>query len=83
MATARNSRRDLPGRGPSTPLVSGGLGPRCVLDERFIGLLVLLLVSLEYEDASEPTKHEISRLPAEPPIKVFVFDAMQILDKPL
>src|SRR5690242_10242934 len=26
------ARRDLPGRGPSTPLVSAGLGPRCGRD---------------------------------------------------
>lgn len=35
-----------------------------------------------YEDGSELTKHEISRLPAEAPVKVFVFDAKQIFDKP-
>src|SRR5207249_2280568 len=35
-----------------------------------------------YEDASELTKHEISRLPVEAPLKVFVFNAKQIFDKP-
>ena len=28
------ARRDLPGRGPSTPLVSAGLGPRCDVQQR-------------------------------------------------
>jgi len=35
-----------------------------------------------YRDSSELTKHEISRLPAEPPIQNYVYDAKQIFDKP-
>ena len=35
-----------------------------------------------YEDASQLTKHEISSLPAGPPMKIFVFDAKDLFDKP-
>ena len=35
-----------------------------------------------YEDADELTKHEISRLPQESPIKTFAYNASQIFDKP-
>ena len=35
-----------------------------------------------YEDSNELSKHEISKLPSEPPIKKFVYDAKQIFDKP-
>jgi phospholipid/cholesterol/gamma-HCH transport system substrate-binding protein len=35
-----------------------------------------------YEDAEELTKHEISRLPAEPYSKAFTYDAKQLFDKP-
>ena len=35
-----------------------------------------------YEDSNELSKHEISKLPSEPPIKKFVYDARQIFDKP-
>jgi len=35
-----------------------------------------------YEDSSELTKHEIPKLPPEPPVKRFVYDANQIFDKP-
>ena len=34
-----------------------------------------------YEDASELTKHEISRLPAGPPMKIFAVDAKELFDK--
>ena len=35
-----------------------------------------------YEDADELKKHEISRLPAQPVMKQFVYDAAQVFDKP-
>src|SRR6516165_10005188 len=35
-----------------------------------------------YEDSSELTKHEIAKLPAEPSIKEFDYDAKQIFDRP-
>jgi phospholipid/cholesterol/gamma-HCH transport system substrate-binding protein len=35
-----------------------------------------------YEDSSELTKHEIAKLPAEPSIKEFDYNAKQIFDKP-
>ena len=35
-----------------------------------------------YADSTDLTKHEISKLPSEPPIKKFVYDARQIFDKP-
>jgi len=35
-----------------------------------------------YKDSSELTKHAIVRLPAEPPIQNYVYDAKQIFDKP-
>ena len=33
-------------------------------------------------ESNDLAKHEISKLPAEPPVKKFVFDASQIFDKP-
>ena len=35
-----------------------------------------------YEDSSELTKHQIAKLPEQPPLKEFAYDAKQIFDKP-